>query len=119
MSWVELVTTKLLDSPHSHIRVYTLSPHFCLIVECDSVVTTNYVILHLRCFARAAPYIVVYRQRPHLLFVTSQGPEAGQKQEKNGPSRHFASSYSTRARDLAKDIALGNSRGQTVHVIFI
>ena len=93
---------------------YTLS----LIVECDSVVTTNYVILHLRCFARAAPYIVVYRQHPHL-FVTSQGTLAGQKQEKNGPGRHFASSYSTRARDLAKDIALDNSRGQTVHVIFI
>ena len=35
--------------------------------------------------------------------VTSQGPEAGQKQEKNGPGRHFASSYSTRARDLAKN----------------
>ena len=36
--------------------------------------------------------------------MTSHGPEAGQKQEKNGPGRHFASSYSTRARDLAKDM---------------
>ena len=66
--------------------------------------------------ACTASYIVVYRQRPHLLFVTSQGPEAGQK---HGPGRHFASSYSTRAMDLAKDTALDNSRSQTVHVIFI
>ena len=35
------------------------------------------------------------------------------------PGRHFASSYFTRARDLAKDMALGNSGGQTVHVISI
>jgi hypothetical protein len=36
----------------------TLSPHFCLIVECDSVVTANYVILHLQCFARAPRHIL-------------------------------------------------------------
>ena len=29
--------------------------------------------------------------------VTSQGPEAGQKQEENGPGQHFANLYSTRA----------------------
>ena len=74
-------------------------------------IITNYVILHLRCFVRAAPYIVVYQQRPHSLFVTSHDPEAGQKQD---PGRYFA-----RARDLAKDIALGNSQGQTVHMTWL
>ena len=39
------------------------------------------------------------------------------KSQRNGPGRHFASSYSTRAGDFANDIALGNPQGQTVVLV--
>ena len=46
-------------------------------MECDLVVTTNYVILHLCCFARVPRHILQYLQRPHSPFVTSHGLVAG------------------------------------------
>ena len=36
---------------------------------------------------------------------------------RNDPGRHFARAYFTRARDLVKSTALGNFRGQALHVI--
>ena len=107
------VCSSCTPEPPISVQVKGLWHHVKKIYKLQ-VVTTNDITLHLQCFMCTCSHIL-YQQHPCMIFITSHGL----KQQRNDPSWHFASSYSMRVRDLAKNITPGNSWGQTVHVISI